>query len=60
MLNIWSEDRSRVSEAKAMAEALAKANSRAVLGQYKGPHPSRGSSSDLREAFRGWSGGQGK
>ena len=55
MLKIWSEDRQATQDAKAMAVALAAANSQAVLGNYNGPHPSLSSDGhNLRENFRGW------
>ena len=55
VLKVWSEDRQATHEAKAMAAALAAANSKATMGKYCGPHPSITSGEQsLRENFRGW------
>eukprot|EP00798_Chlamydomonas_sp_ICE-L_P016275 gene16275-22455_t len=54
VLKLWAADKSKVNEARALALAVAQANSQASMGQYTGPHPSTDEGSSLREGFRGW------
>lgn len=56
VLKLWSEDpQGNKAQCREMAASLARANGQAVLGRYKGPHPSITSQQgSLRETFRGW------
>ncbi|GMH40656.1 hypothetical protein BSKO_08560 [Bryopsis sp. KO-2023] len=54
VLKIWSNDQSRVEDAKSMASALAYVNGLASRGHYAGSHPSITSQESLHETHRGW------
>ncbi|GMH38889.1 hypothetical protein BSKO_06787 [Bryopsis sp. KO-2023] len=54
VLKIWSNDQSRVEDAKSMASALAYVNGLASRGHYAGSHPSITSQQSLHETHRGW------
>ena len=58
VLKTWASGPAAAPEAQRLAAALAAANSAAARGCYSGPHPSaRAADGGLREAFRGWEGG---
>lgn len=53
VLKMWSKDKSSLPQAQELAALLAKVNSLASIGKYKGPHPSTADQATLRETFRG-------
>lgn len=53
-LQTWKGKDENVEKAKNLAVALAKANSAAQLGKFRGSHPSLTADNTLYEGYRGW------